>query len=138
MSLCDASLTVNGPRFVLRLTLLPILITVAVGTAVPAQARQQSNTRVSNVLRLFDIDGLNGPDLSADGDGDGLPDTWEVGGTDKQNSDVPFPAPSAIVPGSPPTSIFARRAVRTSATAREARRPQPAKSARVISLRCAR
>lgn len=78
---------------------------------------QQRNERGAKILAMFDIDGDGTADGSADTDGDGLPDTWEVGGSDPQNTDVPFPGPLAIVIGSPPTPSFSRRLVRTSATA---------------------
>ena len=112
----------SDDRYVSLLKRLPVLAALVLASGLgsaPAGARQVQNDRVSAVLGMFDIDGRDGPDESVDQDGDGLPDTWEVGGLDEQNTDVAFPAPSAIVPGSPPTSIFARRAVRTSATARD-------------------
>lgn len=79
-------------------------------------AGQVANTRAARILGMFDINGRGGPDQSPDSDGDGLPDSWEVGGLDPEGTDVPFPAADAIVPGSPPQSIFSRRPVRTSAT----------------------
>jgi hypothetical protein len=84
-----------------------------------AAAAQQANTRAARILGMFDINGQGGPDQAVDSDADGLPDTWEVGGLDAENTDVPFPAPEAIVPGTPPTPIFNRRPVRTSATSRD-------------------
>lgn len=82
----------------------------------PALAAAQPNLRVSRILGMFDIDGGGVPDQSPDSDGDGLPDSWESGGLDLLNSDVPFSAPQAIVPGTPPVSLFSRRPVRTSAS----------------------
>jgi hypothetical protein len=79
-------------------------------------AAAQPNTRASRILGMFDIDGGGVPDLSPDSDGDGLPDSWESGGLDLLNTDVPFSAPQAIVPGTPPVSLFSRRPVRTSAS----------------------
>ncbi|MGB2984479.1 MAG: hypothetical protein WBE26_01240 [Phycisphaerae bacterium] len=77
------------------------------------------NLRVASVLNRLDIDGDGDSDFSPDTDGDGLPDNWELGGvetSDVVNDRVVFyPAPSAIVPGTPPTPIFTRRAVATSA-----------------------
>ncbi len=80
------------------------------------------NLAVANILSQLDIDGDGVPDRSPDTDGDGLPDNWEVGGIEAltaggQQTDrvVFFPAPSAIVPGTPPTPIFTRLAVATSA-----------------------
>jgi len=76
------------------------------------------NLRAAAVLSQLDIDGDGVPDNSADSDGDGLPDSWERGGEDDvagKDMVVYFPAPSAIVPGTPPTPIFARRAVATDA-----------------------
>lgn len=84
--------------------------------AEPASA-QLRNERAARVLSLFDIDGDGQPDRAADSDGDGLPDSWEVGGLFP--TDVAFPAPQPIVPGTAPLSIFSRRAVRTSASARD-------------------
>lgn len=84
-----------------------------------SESLAQANTRVSRILGMFDINGRGGPDRSVDSDGDGLPDTWEVGGIDPEDTDVPFPAPQAIIPGTPPQSIFARTPVRTSATSRD-------------------
>ncbi len=82
----------------------------------PAAAQ---NLRPAQILGNFDIDGQGGADVSPDTDGDGLPDSWEVGGLDSPETDVAFPAPDAIVPGTPPQPIFNRRPVRTSATARD-------------------
>lgn len=80
------------------------------------------NLAVANILSQLDIDGDGVPDRSPDTDGDGLPDNWEVGGFEAltaggEETDrvVFFPAPSAIVPGTPPTPIFTRLAVATSA-----------------------
>lgn len=101
----------GGRRFALAAAALLAL-------AIPALA-QTPNTRASRILGMFDINGLGGPDESIDSDGDGLPDTWESGGLDPENSAVAFPAPPAIVPGSPPVSLFSRRPVRTLATARD-------------------
>jgi hypothetical protein len=84
--------------------------------ALPAAALAQPNIKVSRILGMFDIDGGGVPDQSPDSDGDGLPDSWESGGLDLLNTDVPFSAPQAIVPGTPPVSLFSRRPVRTSAS----------------------
>ncbi|MHC5112173.1 MAG: hypothetical protein ACYTHJ_20120 [Planctomycetota bacterium] len=81
------------------------------------------NLSVATVLSRLDIDGDGVADNSPDTDGDGLPDSWEVGGRESipvgadeaVDRVVFFPAPSAIVPGTPPTTIFARRAVATDA-----------------------
>lgn len=82
------------------------------------------NLKVADVLSRLDIDGDRVPDNSPDTDGDGLPDNWELGGVEHLDVDgngVPddrvvfYPAPTAIVPGTPPTPIFTRRAVATSA-----------------------
>lgn len=88
--------------------------------SVPFAAAQ--NNKVSRVLAMFDINRNGVPDAAefqegvlVDFDGDGLPDTWEIGGRDPQGTDVPFPAPEPIVPGTPPLPIFSRFAVRTSA-----------------------
>ncbi len=78
-----------------------------------------ANLRVAGILSRLDIDGDGVPDASPDTDGDGLPDNWELGGIETSNlvTDrvVFYPAPSPIVPGTPPTPIFTRRAVATSA-----------------------
>ncbi len=83
--------------------------------AAPQAWAQVNNPLPARVLRMFDIDNDGQADQSIDSDGDGLPDNWEVGGLDIGDTDVPFSAPTAIVPGSPPTTIFNRRAVRTRA-----------------------
>ncbi|MBI5864681.1 MAG: hypothetical protein HZB38_09260 [Planctomycetes bacterium] len=80
-------------------------------------ASAQPNVRAARILGMFDIDGAGVPDQSPDSDGDGLPDSWESGGLDLLNTDVAFPAPQAIVPGTPSVSLFSRRPVRTSAVA---------------------
>ncbi|MEP0845710.1 MAG: hypothetical protein HRF50_02690 [Phycisphaerae bacterium] len=101
---------------------LPVRLALALAClfAIGAPAAYaQANTRVSRILGMFDINGKGGADQSVDSDADGLPDTWEVGGIDPENTDVPFTSPQAIVPGTPPVSLFARRAVRTSATSRD-------------------
>ena len=81
------------------------------------------NLSVAAILNRLDIDGDGLPDNSADTDGDGLPDNWEVGGFEALTAEgaevdrvVFFPSPSPIVPGTPPTPIFSRLAVATSAT----------------------
>ena len=74
--------------------------------------------RAAAVLSQLDVDGDGVPDNSPDTDGDGLPDNWELRGVDAlagKDLVVFFPAPSAIVPGTPPTPVFARRAVPTDA-----------------------
>ena len=77
------------------------------------------NLRAASILSRLDIDGDDVPDSSPDTDGDGLPDNWELGGIETsalvEDRVVFFPAPSAIVPGTPPTPVFTRRAVATSA-----------------------
>lgn len=77
------------------------------------------NLRVANVLSRLDIDADEVPDSAPDTDGDGLPDSWELGGVETSalvgDRVVFFPAPSPIVPGTPPTPIFTRRAVATDA-----------------------
>jgi len=80
------------------------------------------NLRPSAVLSRLDIDQDGVDDNSPDTDGDGLPDNWEGGGIEALSADgtqtdrvVFFPAPTAIVPGTPPTPIFTRLAVTTSA-----------------------
>ncbi|MFO0837004.1 MAG: hypothetical protein U1D55_00635 [Phycisphaerae bacterium] len=113
-------------------TRLIVVLGVVAATSIvgsrPAFAQAQ-NLLPARILGMFDIDGKGGADsVDTNGDGvadvldtdfDGLPDTWEVGGLDPQQTDVPFPAPTAIVPGTPPTPLFARRAVRTSASSRD-------------------
>ncbi|MHC4063293.1 MAG: hypothetical protein ACYSUI_02160 [Planctomycetota bacterium] len=88
------------------------------------QARRlvDRNLRVANILNRLDIDGDGLPDNAEDTDGDGLPDNWEVGGFEalpvsgEETDRVTFfPSPSPIVPGTPPTPIFSRLAVATSA-----------------------
>ena len=81
------------------------------------------NLRVASILNRLDIDGDGVADNSPDTDGDGLPDNWEIGGFEALSATgevvdrvVYFPAPSAIVPGTPPTPIFSRLALSTSAT----------------------
>ena len=77
------------------------------------------NLRPANVLNRLDIDDDDVPDNSPDTDGDGLPDNWELGGIETsdliEDRVVFYPAPSPIVPGTPPTPIFTRRTVATSA-----------------------
>lgn len=80
------------------------------------------NLAAAAILSQLDIDGDGIPDGSVDTDGDGLPDNWERGGLEALSAGgelidrvVFFPAPSAIVPGTPPTPIFTRLAVATDA-----------------------
>jgi hypothetical protein len=86
----------------------------------------QQNSLVARILNKLDIDRDGVADLSPDSDGDGLPDNWELGGFEGPEVDTPakckekdrlvrFPAPSPMVPGTPPTPIFTRLAVATSA-----------------------
>ncbi len=95
----------------MRSALLTLATALAaqLGLVAPAAAQHPA----AAFLSQFDIDGLGGADVSPDSDGDGLPDNWEVGGLDIQQSAVAFPAPTAIVPGTPPTPLFSRRPVRT-------------------------
>lgn len=103
--------------FVARGAIRMPMVVCAIGLfSLPARATAQANLRVSRILGMFDIDGGGVPDQSPDSDGDGLPDSWEAGGLDLLNTDVPFSAPQAIVPGTPPVSLFSRRPVRTSAS----------------------
>ena len=80
------------------------------------------NLRPAGILSRLDIDDDGVADNSPDSDGDGLPDNWEDGGLEALSADgsqtdrvVFYPAPTAIVPGTPPTPIFTRLAVTTSA-----------------------
>lgn len=108
----------TGGELGLALALALTTLGFGVWAGSPAGA-QVINTRAARILGMFDINGRGGPDQSPDTDGDGLPDSWEVGGLDPEGTDVPFPGPQAIVPGTPPQSIFNRRPVRTSATSRD-------------------
>lgn len=82
-----------------------------------------ANLAVADILSQLDIDGDGSPDNAPDTDGDGLPDNWETGGFEALTADgvedfdrvVFFPAPSAIVPGTPPTPIFTRLQIATDA-----------------------
>ena len=94
----------------------------AVGQIVPPM--DPSNVRPVPILSELDIDDDGVPDQATDSDGDGLPDNWEEGGEEAFSKDggalppdrfVGFPVPTAIGPGTPPTPIFSRRAVTTSA-----------------------
>ena len=73
------------------------------------------NLAPANILNRLDIDKDGAPDNITDTDGDGLPDNWELGGAEEADRVVFYPAPSAVVPGTPPTPIFTRRAVATNA-----------------------
>lgn len=77
------------------------------------------NLSVADVLSRLDIDDDDVADSAPDTDGDGLPDNWELGGVETsslvEDRVVFVPAPSPIVPGTPPTPIFTRRAVATDA-----------------------
>jgi len=84
--------------------------------------RCEPNLLVASLLSQLDIDNDGLPDGAQDTDGDGLPDNWELGGVEAPSGDdedfdriVFFPAPSPVVPGTPPTPIFTRREVATSA-----------------------
>jgi hypothetical protein len=91
----------------------------------PAQNLSPANTRPVPILSKLDIDGDGCADEGIDSDGDGLPDNWEVGGTDATKPTctggaavdrfVNFSAPTAIGPGTPPTFVSARLTVTTSA-----------------------
>lgn len=78
-----------------------------------------ANLQAAGVLSRLDIDGDDVADVSPDTDGDGLPDNWELCGVETsevlEDRVVFFPAPSPIVPGTPPTPVFTRRAVATDA-----------------------
>ncbi|RJP32488.1 MAG: hypothetical protein C4547_13900 [Phycisphaerales bacterium] len=96
----------------------------AIGREEGAVARRlaQPNLSPPVILSALDIDGDGLVDNAPDTDGDGLPDSWETGGFEsldvggnQPDRFVFFPAPSAIVPGTPPTPIFTRLAVSTSA-----------------------
>jgi len=91
------------------------------------------NDKPAAVLSQLDIDADGLSDAAPDTDGDGLPDNWEVGpGPGYKNESISagglfadpgtrpdravfFSAPTAIGPGTPPTFIFSRRTVSTSA-----------------------
>ncbi len=80
------------------------------------------NLAAARILNRLDIDGDGLADNSRDTDGDGLPDNWESGGFEsltaagiRVDRTVFFPAPTPIVPGTPPTPIFTRLAIATSA-----------------------
>lgn len=80
------------------------------------------NLAAARILNRLDIDGDGLADNSRDTDGDGLPDNWEAGGFEsltaaglRVDRTVFYPAPTPIVPGTPPTPIFTRLAVATSA-----------------------
>lgn len=80
------------------------------------------NLAAPMILSRLDIDGDGVPDGARDTDGDGLPDNWETGGVEALTAAgdvidrvVFVPAPTAIVPGTPPTPVFTRLAVATSA-----------------------
>lgn len=100
-----------------RSVLLGALVPVVFSAVVPVAMSQ--NSKVSRILSRFDINLDGVADNSPDSDGDGLPDSWEAAGADVANTDVPYPAPQAIVPGTPATPIFSRQQVRTSANARD-------------------
>lgn len=85
-----------------------------------------ANLRPVAVLSQMDIDGDGVPDGAIDSDCDGLPDNWEAGGVEGPSlipnagdRFVGISAPTAIGPGTPPTFIFARLVVATSAGARD-------------------
>ena len=89
---------------------------------VNARRLAEPNLAVAAVLGLLDIDGDGLADGAKDTDGDGLPDNWERGGFealtaggDLNDRIVFFSAPTAIVPGTPPTPIFNRLGVATDA-----------------------
>ena len=89
----------------------------------PLNALPSPNTKPVGVLSQLDIDGDGLPDDAADSDQDGLPDDWEQNGIEGPSLTkgtgfdrlVPFSAPTAIGPGTPPVSVFSRRAVSTDA-----------------------
>jgi len=95
---------------------------VVVRTGTPGKRLCRPNLGPASVLSQLDIDGDGVPDNAPDTDGDGLPDNWETGGVEALTATgtsvdrvVFYPAPSAIVPGTPPTPIFTRLAVATDA-----------------------
>ncbi len=99
-----------------------LLLVLSCALSLPtAGAYAATNGNPVTILSQLDIDADGLPDAAPDTDNDGLPDNWEVGppGVEPMsfNGDrlVRFPAPTAIGPGTPPTFIFARQAVTTSA-----------------------
>lgn len=91
-----------------------LVVAGVIACATPCLAQLSENPRASRTLGRFDLD-RNGL-IDIDSDRDGLPDTWEVGGLDSPDLAVPFPAPQAIVPGTPPVSLFSRLPVFTLAS----------------------
>lgn len=90
--------------------------------AVTGRRLLRPNLAVAAVLSRLDIDSDGVIDNADDTDGDGLPDNWEVNGFEALTATgesldrvVFFPAPTPIVPGTPPTPIFTRLQVATSA-----------------------
>ena len=117
----------RAPRWVL------LSVGLAVAALASATAAQETvnrleppNIRPVPVLSLLDIDNDDLPDGAGDADGDGLPDNWEVGAGPggepparngvRPDRFLQFSAPTAIGPGTPPTFIFARLIITTSAT----------------------
>ena len=95
-----------------------VFVEITADRLADSQDNSTDNLAVASILSRLDIDGDGLPDNSPDTDGDGLPDNWELGGIAEDDTNdrvVFFPAPSAIIPGTPPTPIFTRRAVATNA-----------------------
>ncbi len=95
---------------------------VVTRTGTTGRRLEVPNLAAARILNRLDIDGDGLADNSRDTDGDGLPDNWEAGGFESLTVGgftvdrvVFFPAPTPIVPGTPPTPIFTRLAVATSA-----------------------
>ncbi len=102
----------------------PIANSLAPGQMIAVQHLCASNLIAAAVLSKLDIDQDGVTDNSPDTDGDGLPDNWELGGVETQDvtgDNLPddrvvfYASPSPIVPGTPPTPLFTRRAVASSA-----------------------
>lgn len=112
------------PATILDVNGRPISDSLADGQLLAVNQLCASNLIAAAVLSKLDIDQDGVTDNAPDTDGDGLPDNWELGGVETQdvNGDglpddrvVFYAAPSPIVPGTPPTPLFTRRAVASSA-----------------------